>query len=218
MPLRDHYKTLELPVQASPQEIKNAYRRLARLYHPDKHEDAHKATAYFQDIQEAYAVLSDPSRRRVYDKELRHAGQYQWQKKDQTYSSEQVLKQFADLSRYITTLDGRSINYDALTDHILALLSDSNIQLLQRVSEPDTNSLLTRYVLQVCERMVSSRLFSQISERLQLILGSQPELLQELERELARRREQERKNNLVPYAAIGIVFLVVIIMFFLLWY
>jgi molecular chaperone DnaJ len=210
--LKDHYKTLEISTQASPQEIKEAYRRMARRYHPDKNEDLHKATAYFQDIQEAYEVLSNPARRRTYDKELRHAGQYQWQKKDQLYSTEQVLKQAASLVKYINTLDGRSIHYDALADYILALLSEENILLLQRAADADTNALITKHILYVCESMVSSRLFSEIAERLNRINAANPVLLQELEAGLAQRRAQERRNNMIPYAAIGIVLLIAVLM------
>ncbi|OON18974.1 DnaJ domain protein [Opisthorchis viverrini] len=62
----DHYSTLGLPRSASQADIKNAYRRLAQKYHPDKNSDA-DAAQKFMEVNEAYGVLSKPERRAEYD-------------------------------------------------------------------------------------------------------------------------------------------------------
>lgn len=62
--MKDYYKTLGVPKSATPDQIKQAYRRLASQHHPDKGGD----TAQFQEIQEAYATLSDDSKRNIYDR------------------------------------------------------------------------------------------------------------------------------------------------------
>ena len=74
MQLPDYYAMLEVPTSASLEQIKQSYRRLVRLYHPDINkgsEDRH-----IKQLNEAYAVLSDPVRRTAYDIErlesLRH--------------------------------------------------------------------------------------------------------------------------------------------------
>ena len=59
----DHYSVLGVSQTATPDEIKKAYRRLASQHHPDKGGD----TAKFQQIQEAYAILSDPEKKAQYD-------------------------------------------------------------------------------------------------------------------------------------------------------
>lgn len=67
----DYYKTLEVSRTASAEEIQKAYRRLARKYHPDLHEDEkekEKAKQRFQQIQSAYDVLSEPEKRELYDR------------------------------------------------------------------------------------------------------------------------------------------------------
>ena len=61
--LMDHYATLGIIKNASPDEIKRAYRKLASQHHPDKGGD----TATFQKIQGAYETLSDPNKRQQYD-------------------------------------------------------------------------------------------------------------------------------------------------------
>ncbi|HYE94753.1 MAG TPA: J domain-containing protein [Rubricoccaceae bacterium] len=64
----DYYQTLEVGEAASADEIKKAYRRLARTYHPDKNPDNQEAEERFKAVQQAYAVLSDPEKRKAYDK------------------------------------------------------------------------------------------------------------------------------------------------------
>jgi len=64
---RDHYQVLGVPKNADEKAIKQAYRKLARLYHPDVNGDDAEATARFREITEAYETLSDPKRRRSYD-------------------------------------------------------------------------------------------------------------------------------------------------------
>lgn len=65
--LKDHYKTLGVSESASAEEIKKAYRKLAREYHPDRNPDAPEAEERFKSIQEAYSVLGDEEKRREYD-------------------------------------------------------------------------------------------------------------------------------------------------------
>src|SRR6201981_4068288 len=64
---KDYYKTLGVAKTAKPAEIKTAYRKLARKYHPDSNQGDAKAEERFKEISEAYSVLSDEKRRKEYD-------------------------------------------------------------------------------------------------------------------------------------------------------
>eukprot|EP01033_Poteriospumella_lacustris_P002945 gene2945-2153_t len=83
-PENDHYCVLELPRTASEEQIKKQFRKLAKIYHPDKNRD-HRAAAeaQFVLISKAYEVLSDEKSRRDYDHELRYGqapGQHPFQR------------------------------------------------------------------------------------------------------------------------------------------
>jgi curved DNA-binding protein len=67
MEYKDYYRILEVSREASPGEIKRAYRQLAMKYHPDRNSADPLAKEKFLEISEAFQVLSDPSRRQHYD-------------------------------------------------------------------------------------------------------------------------------------------------------
>lgn len=64
---KDYYSILGISKTASPEEIKQAFRKLARKYHPDVNPGNKQAEARFKEINEAYEVLSDPDKRKKYD-------------------------------------------------------------------------------------------------------------------------------------------------------
>src|SRR3989442_1486075 len=64
---KDYYKTLGVARTASEEEIRKAFRKLARQYHPDVAKDKKSAEEKFKEINEAYEVLGDPEKRKQYD-------------------------------------------------------------------------------------------------------------------------------------------------------
>lgn len=70
---RDYYEVLGVSKGASDAEIKSAFRKLAKKYHPDLNKDDPSATERFKEVQEAYEVLGDETKRRQYD-QFGHAG------------------------------------------------------------------------------------------------------------------------------------------------
>src|ERR687896_800010 len=65
--VRDPYRTLGVDRKASDEEIKKAYRKLARQYHPDRNAGDKAAEERFKEVQAAYSILSDPEKRKAYD-------------------------------------------------------------------------------------------------------------------------------------------------------
>lgn len=68
--IRGYYKTLRVAHDASQDDIKKSYRRLAKQWHPDKNNQSIESTAAFQRIAEAYETLSNPEKRTAYDRLL----------------------------------------------------------------------------------------------------------------------------------------------------
>jgi molecular chaperone DnaJ len=73
MAKRDFYETLGVAKNASDEEIKKAYRKLAMKFHPDRNPDSKQAEDKFKEAKEAYEMLSDPQKREAYDR-FGHAG------------------------------------------------------------------------------------------------------------------------------------------------
>ncbi|MCM5662698.1 DnaJ C-terminal domain-containing protein [Galbibacter mesophilus] len=85
----DYYKVLELDKSASSADIKKAYRKLARKYHPDLNPNNKEAEVKFKQINEAHEVLSDPEKRKKYDeygKDWQHAEEFEKAKAQQRQS------------------------------------------------------------------------------------------------------------------------------------
>ena len=70
---RDYYETLGLSRDASEEDIKKSYRKLAMKHHPDRNPDSKDAEEKFKEAKEAYEMLSDTDKRRAYDS-YGHAG------------------------------------------------------------------------------------------------------------------------------------------------
>ena len=94
----DYYKILGIDKNASEEDIKNAYRKLARKLHPDLNPNDKEAHQKFQQVNEANEVLSDPEKRKKYDtygKDWQHAEQFEQQKRSRGQSQSAGGQQFS---------------------------------------------------------------------------------------------------------------------------
>lgn len=101
----DYYQVLGIQKNADPEEIKKAYRKLALKFHPDRNPNDKSAEERFKKINEAYAVLSDPEKRKEYDK-------FGSVKFGQRFSQEEIFKGF-DLDQIL-----RDLGFGASTSRI----------------------------------------------------------------------------------------------------
>ena len=109
----DYYKTLGITKDASEEEVKKAYRKLARKLHPDLNPNDKEAHKKFQQINEANEVLSDSEKRKKYDqygKDWQHADQFEQQRKTQHQSGRQQFSEDDghDFSSFFESMFGGS--------------------------------------------------------------------------------------------------------------
>jgi curved DNA-binding protein len=111
----DYYKLLGIDKTAPPKDVKSAFRKLARKYHPDLNPNDKDAKRKFQQINEANEVLSDPEKRKKYDqygKDWQHSDQFEKQRQYEQQPSESRGRRYAsaqqegDFSDFFESLFG----------------------------------------------------------------------------------------------------------------
>jgi DnaJ-class molecular chaperone len=92
MSQKDYYTILEIDADASQQQIKDAYRGMALRYHPDRNRDNPAVAEKMKEINEAYAVLSHPEKRREYDSLRNQYGDFAYDRFRQGYSEHDIFR------------------------------------------------------------------------------------------------------------------------------
>lgn len=92
MSQEDYYQILGIDRNATQQTIKEAYRKLAFQYHPDRNKGNPAAVEKMKEINEAYAVLSDPKKRREYDALRQEYGPFAYDRFKQTHSEQDIFR------------------------------------------------------------------------------------------------------------------------------
>lgn len=98
---KNYYKLLGVSKNASPEEIKKAFRKMALKYHPDKNKGDKTAEERFKEVNEAYAVLSNPEKRRQYDT----FGSTEFHRR---FTQEDIFRNF-DFSNIFQDIGGRGV-------------------------------------------------------------------------------------------------------------
>src|SRR5262245_58845345 len=133
--LKDYYDILQVPPHATLHEIKQAYRRLAMQYHPDKTKNEPYAAAKYEEIREAYDVLSNRDKKEAYLQERWFDQSIGRKRKIEVITPVSVLKLSLELEKYVSSLDVYRMNKEGLYDHIDELLSSDTIEKLNRYNE-----------------------------------------------------------------------------------
>ena len=91
MSQNDYYQILGIDQKAGPRQIKDTYRKLAFEYHPDRNRKNPEAAEKMKRVNEAYAVLSDPAKRREYDAMRQQFGSSAYNQFRQNYSEQDIF-------------------------------------------------------------------------------------------------------------------------------
>lgn len=114
MEQKDYYETLGLTSNADVKQIRDAYRRLALLHHPDRNRNNPEAAERMKAINEAYAVLSDPAKRREYDTFKTTYGSSAYGRYRQTHTDQDIFRG-SDIQQIFEELS-RAFGYRSFED------------------------------------------------------------------------------------------------------
>ena len=124
---KNYYKILEIPENADTEMIKKAYRKLAKKYHPDTNSGSKEAEIKFQDVNEAYSVLSDDEKRKEYDEKKNNKSRDFGGKTKSKGSSSQGANPFAGFSAENFKMDFGDMMFDELNKNKGKKSNDGNI-------------------------------------------------------------------------------------------
>jgi len=147
MLLKDYYKILQVPPHAALPEIKQAYRRLAKIYHPDKNPNDPHATSQFDEIKEAYEVLINPVKKETWLQDRWYVQSIGRKKAAEAITPVSILKLSLELEKYVSQLDIHRMNHGGLAKYIGELLSADTIEKLGQFNETAINRQIINTIL-----------------------------------------------------------------------
>ena len=165
MLVKDHYKTLKVPAQASVEEIKKAYRLLALQYHPDKNNNDPYAVAYFSEIKEAYETLTNPVKKDMYLQERWYNRATGNKRTREIITPVTILKEALEFEKYTSSMDVFRIDRELLFSYMNELLSEETIRQLEQFNEPEVNQQIVLTLLKPV-RLLKSEKALLLKERL----------------------------------------------------
>ncbi|MDI9363972.1 MAG: DnaJ domain-containing protein [Flavobacterium sp.] len=130
MVLKDYYNILQVPPNATLDDIKKAYRKLALQYHPDTAENNNNQLHLFLEIKEAYNVLSNTKMRQAYH----YKKFYKQVEQEALVTAEYIAQQAQQLAAFIAVLDPYRIDYHLLYKLVIQLLNSSNQRLIEKAN------------------------------------------------------------------------------------
>lgn len=204
--LKDHYSILQIPPHATLQEIKQAYRRLAMMYHPDKTKNDPHAGAKYQEIREAYDVLSNAGRKEAYLQERWYDQSIGRKRKADAITPVSILKFSLELERYVSSLDVHRMNKEGLYNHIDELLSSDTIEKLNRYDEAATTQQIINTIL-MAMKPLPLNFAIRLSNKLEKLANHDQISLQRIKRSL----KQHQKSFLWKRYQVFLIILITVL-------
>jgi len=210
MQLKDHYRTLGVIPAAPAADIKKAYRSLAVKYHPDKNPDNAFAEAQFKEVQEAYAVLSNPTKRVKYDEERWLSGMGNRMRDKQAITPAWILHECEKLSKHIATIDTHRMSHRSLRDYVLMILSDAHIGILLSANDKSINDRIVSEILKATRSLDEEYLDDIVAPLGSIVSTERQQLLQQ---EISERKKRAQQQKYLPYIVIVLTAFLCLLMY-----
>lgn len=212
--MKDYYKILGIQPNADLQAIKKAYRSLAFKYHPDKNQGNALAEAHFKEVQEAYSVLSNTSKRKHYDDERWLMGMGAKTRYKDAVTPEWLLKICKELNASLDTMDTHRMSQTALQEYILLILSDSHLGVLLQNKNIEINAAITNELILATQKL-ELRYLATITERLNVLCEGDEQLLLVVQEYTKLREKRANMDKWQPFIVLLITIALCVFMY---WY
>ena len=213
MQVKDYYAILEVSPAATRDEIKQAYRKLALRFHPDKTENDPYTNARFREIKEAYEVLTTPARKQEYLNQRWYEKSQGRKQKVIVVTPDYLLQEAIALDRQLAHADRHRMNREALLQRLLELLNDDTIQKMAAFQDTGTIDEAAMLLLK-SGRLLPAASLAQITARIHQLPISNS-LQQSLPKILHAQQRTQRLERLTPWIALLAVLLVCLFLFLL---
>ena len=211
--MKDYYQILGIPTNASADDIKKAYRKLALQYHPDKNPVTELSGIYFREINEAYAILSHPAKRRKYDEERWLSGMSGRSKQQKQISPQWILSEGRKLAEHMSRIDTYRMSHSALKEYISLLLSDTHLAVLTSYDDKDTNKLIAQQLLKATE-VLEYKLFVDLKPALIRLVGNDIQMRQIIDEQERQLKTSDLKRTYLPLAIAVIAIAICLLIYF----
>ncbi|MFT4019376.1 MAG: J domain-containing protein [Agriterribacter sp.] len=174
MSFKNYYAVLGVAPNATQDDIKKNFRKLALLYHPDKNAENEFAAIRFREIQEAYEILGDAEKRMIYNRVWRdHYPKANIAVAEET-SPESILLKCRKLQQDIREMDAFRINLRYVQAELNKILSDNTIALLVFHNDNNINKNIIDHILEICAVLPNKNLPA-IQKSLNKLAGNRQE-------------------------------------------
>ena len=211
MSSKDYYNILGVAPNASTEEIKRSYRRLAIKYHPDKNPGDALSEAVFKELAEAYEILSDKKKREDYHYKRFYTYNYSYQTAP-PITAQSILKDALQLKKLVERSDPFRINKDALLLQTEQILTENNLVILEREKQTNINEQLVETFLIICKPLEYAA-NEKLSKKLLALATGNETLQNKIHDFLNRQRKKDKWNRYKTVAAIIAALLLCLIIF-----
>lgn len=193
MPVKDYYTLLKIEPNADLPTIKKAYRKLAMQYHPDKTGNDHYTESYYREIQEAYVVLSDTSKREEYhyqrwlEKSMGHS-------LDTALSPAQIIHLFLKTEQYLHGTDSFKMDKYHLLEHLKELYSLGRQEIIISSNDEQLEKESLRLAIQSSKLLPSGAQFN-FQKHLQMLLSRHANIHEEWNDKVYAINKKERLDS-----------------------
>jgi molecular chaperone DnaJ len=180
MSQKNYYQLLHVSPQATQQEIKAAYRKLAFKYHPDRNKGNTLTEAVLKEINEAYSVLSNPEKRKFYNASIAVNSLHTKHRRPVPITSKSILQNAYKLRMFVEKSNVLSINQDMVFHKVQTLLSDHHLKILLL---ENNKKLIYQFIQQVliCMQPLTTINIQPLFAPLQKLAAGDENILEEIQ-------------------------------------